>query len=126
MSQPHGTITPARPENPANPETSPQEGQYEITVPSAMDRLVQTSLVLVLEPIFEADFHPCSYGFRPRRSATQADGRHVGQRLGDAQVSRTRTAAPMMYMRIIRPGEVEHAAHDGRHDIPKRPGRKFS
>ncbi len=27
---------------------------------------------LVLEPIFEADFRPCSYGFRPRRSATQA------------------------------------------------------
>jgi group II intron reverse transcriptase/maturase len=27
---------------------------------------------LVLEPIFEADFHPCSYGFRPKRSATQA------------------------------------------------------
>ena len=27
---------------------------------------------LVLEPIFEADFHPCSYGFRPKRNATQA------------------------------------------------------
>ena len=27
---------------------------------------------IVLEPIFEADFQPCSYGFRPRRSATQA------------------------------------------------------
>ena len=32
-----------------------------------MDRLVQASLVLVLEPIFEADFKPVSYGFRPRR-----------------------------------------------------------
>ena len=39
MSQPHGTITPARPENPANPETSPQEGQYEITVPTWPDTL---------------------------------------------------------------------------------------
>src|SRR4051812_20007588 len=31
------------------------------------DRVVQASLKLVLEPIFEADFLPCSYGFRPRR-----------------------------------------------------------
>ncbi|MEU7641804.1 group II intron reverse transcriptase/maturase [Streptomyces sp. NPDC039016] len=33
------------------------------------DRVVQASLKLVLEPIFEADFHPCSYGFRPNRRA---------------------------------------------------------
>ena len=37
-----------------------------------MDRLVQASLVLVLEPIFEADFKPVSYGFRPRRRAQDA------------------------------------------------------
>ena len=37
-----------------------------------MDRLVQASLVLVLEPIFEADFKPVSYGFRPRRRAHDA------------------------------------------------------
>jgi len=36
-------------------------------IPTARDRVVQASLKLVLEPIFEADFHPCSYGFRPRR-----------------------------------------------------------
>ena len=36
-------------------------------IPTAQDRVVQASLKLVLEPIFEADFHPCSYGFRPRR-----------------------------------------------------------
>ncbi len=36
-------------------------------IPSVRDRIVQASLKLVLEPIFEADFHPCSYGFRPRR-----------------------------------------------------------
>ena len=34
-------------------------------IPTAMDRVVQASLVLVLEPIFEADFKPVSYGFRP-------------------------------------------------------------
>jgi RNA-directed DNA polymerase len=36
-------------------------------IPTASDRTVQASLKLVLEPIFEAGFHPCSYGFRPRR-----------------------------------------------------------
>jgi len=41
-------------------------------IPAAMDRLVQASLVLVLEPIFEADFKPVSYGFRPRRRCQDA------------------------------------------------------
>ncbi|MGI5182334.1 reverse transcriptase domain-containing protein [Dactylosporangium sp. CA-152071] len=41
-------------------------------IPSTMDRLVQASLVLVLEPIFEATFKPCSYGFRPRRRCQDA------------------------------------------------------
>ena len=36
-------------------------------IPTARDRVVQASLKLVLEPIFEADFLPCSYGLRPRR-----------------------------------------------------------
>ena len=36
-------------------------------IPTASDRVVQASVKLVLEPIFEAGFHPCSYGFRPRR-----------------------------------------------------------
>jgi len=36
-------------------------------IPTARDRCVQASMKLVLEPIFEADFRPCSYGFRPRR-----------------------------------------------------------
>jgi group II intron reverse transcriptase/maturase len=34
--------------------------------------VVQTAMKLVLEPIFEADFHPCSYGYRPKRDATMA------------------------------------------------------
>jgi RNA-directed DNA polymerase len=46
--------------------------QYEVTVPTVADRVVQTSLKLVLEPIFEADFLPCSYGFRPNRRAHDA------------------------------------------------------
>ena len=41
-------------------------------IPTAMDRTVQASLLLVLEPIFEADFEPVSYGFRPERRAQDA------------------------------------------------------
>jgi RNA-directed DNA polymerase len=41
-------------------------------IPTVKDRVVQMAATLVLEPIFEADFLPCSYGFRPRRGATGA------------------------------------------------------
>jgi RNA-directed DNA polymerase len=41
-------------------------------IPTTGDRVVQAVLKLVLEPIFEADFQPCSYGFRPRRRAQDA------------------------------------------------------
>jgi len=41
-------------------------------IPTVKDRIVQASLKLVLEPIFEADFKPCSYGFRPKRRAQDA------------------------------------------------------
>jgi len=41
-------------------------------IPTVTDRVVQAALKLVLEPIFEADFLPCSYGFRPSRRAQDA------------------------------------------------------
>lgn len=41
-------------------------------IPTAADRVVQASLKLVLEPIFEVDFQPGSYGFRPKRRAQDA------------------------------------------------------
>jgi RNA-directed DNA polymerase len=41
-------------------------------IPTVRDRVVQMAATLVLEPIFEADFLPCSYGFRPRRGALGA------------------------------------------------------
>ncbi len=47
-------------------------GQRLLGIPTVRDRVVQTAAKIVLEPIFEADFLPCSYGFRPRRSATDA------------------------------------------------------
>jgi RNA-directed DNA polymerase len=50
----------------------PQGGKRPLGIPSVRDRVAQQAAKLVLEPIFEADFLPCSYGFRPKRSATQA------------------------------------------------------
>jgi group II intron reverse transcriptase/maturase len=47
-------------------------GQRPLGIPTVRDRVVQAAAKLVLEPVFEADFRECSYGFRPKRSATQA------------------------------------------------------
>lgn len=44
----------------------------KLGIPTVTDRVVQASLKLVLEPIFEAGFLPCSYGFRPNRRAQDA------------------------------------------------------
>jgi retron-type reverse transcriptase len=46
--------------------------QRPLGIPTVRDRVVQMAAKLVMEPIFEADFQPCSYGFRPKRSAQQA------------------------------------------------------
>jgi RNA-directed DNA polymerase len=46
--------------------------QFGLTVPAIRDRVVQGALKLILEPIFEADFQPGSYGYRPKRTAHQA------------------------------------------------------
>jgi len=46
--------------------------QRGLGIPAVRDRVVQTAAKVVLEPIFEADFRDCSYGFRPKRSAHQA------------------------------------------------------
>ncbi len=46
--------------------------QRPLGIPTVRDRVVQAATRLVLEPIFEADFRSCSYGFRPKRSATDA------------------------------------------------------
>ena len=47
-------------------------GKRPLGIPTVRDRVVQTAALLVLEPIFEADFLPCSYGFRPKKDAHQA------------------------------------------------------
>jgi group II intron reverse transcriptase/maturase len=46
--------------------------QRPLGIPTVRDRVAQMAMTLVLEPIFEADFRASSYGFRPKRSATQA------------------------------------------------------
>jgi RNA-directed DNA polymerase len=43
-----------------------------LSIPTIRDRVVQGALKLILEPIFEADFQPGSYGYRPKRTAHQA------------------------------------------------------
>src|SRR6266540_2817744 len=50
----------------------PQGGERNLGVPAVRDRVVQAAAKAVLEPIFEADFLDCSFGFRPGRSAHQA------------------------------------------------------
>jgi RNA-directed DNA polymerase len=53
----------------------PKPGREELrplSIPSVRDRIVQAATKIVIEPIFEADFMPCSFGFRPRKSAHDA------------------------------------------------------
>jgi RNA-directed DNA polymerase len=47
-------------------------GERPLGIPNIRDRVVQTAAKLVLEPLFEADFEPDSYGFRPKRAAHHA------------------------------------------------------
>jgi RNA-directed DNA polymerase len=56
----------------------PKEGSTKVrtlSIPCIRDRVVQGALKLIVEPIFEADFQPGSFGYRPKRSAQQAVSR---------------------------------------------------
>ena len=50
----------------------PGGGERPLGIPTIRDRVVQTAVKLVVEPIFEADLEPNAYGYRPRRSAADA------------------------------------------------------
>jgi RNA-directed DNA polymerase len=50
----------------------PDGRQRPLGIPTVRDRVVQTATLLILEPIFEADFQDCSHGYRPGRSAHDA------------------------------------------------------
>ena len=55
----------------------PKPGRDELrplSIPAVRDRIVQAAARIVIEPIFEADFLPCSFGFRPRRWRVPAAG----------------------------------------------------
>ena len=47
----------------------PKGGTRLLGIANIKDRVVQTAMKIVIEPIFEADFHDCSYGHRPKRNA---------------------------------------------------------
>jgi RNA-directed DNA polymerase len=53
----------------------PAGGVRPLGIPTVRDRVAQAAAKIVLEPIFEADFEDCSFGFRPKRSAVQAKER---------------------------------------------------
>jgi len=55
-------------------------------IPTVRDRVVQAAVLLVLEPIFEADFEDCSYGFRPGKSAHDAL-KAIGKHLKEGQTA---------------------------------------
>jgi RNA-directed DNA polymerase len=58
---------------PARKKEIPKEGGVRVlSIPAIRDRVVQGALKLILEPIFEADFQPGSYGYRPKRTAHEA------------------------------------------------------
>jgi RNA-directed DNA polymerase len=62
---------------PARKKEIPKDGSKVrvLSIPAIRDRVVQGALKLILEPIFEADFQPGSYGYRPKRTAHQAVNR---------------------------------------------------
>jgi len=63
---------------PVRKKEIPKDGGTKVrvlSIPSIRDRVVQGALKLVLEPIFEADFQPGSYGYRPQRTAHEAINR---------------------------------------------------
>ena len=72
---------------PARKKEIPKEGGTKVrvlSIPSIRDRVVQGALRLILEPIFEADFQPGSYGYRPKRTAHAAINR-VAQGIVEAK-----------------------------------------
>ena len=63
---------------PVRKKEIPKDGRTKVrvlSIPSIRDRVVQGALKLILEPIFEADFQPGSYGYRPKRTAHEAINR---------------------------------------------------
>ena len=52
----------------------PDGSERPLGIPTVKDRIVQMATKIAIEPVFEADFRDCSYGFRPKRSAKASTG----------------------------------------------------
>ena len=108
-------------------------------IPTVTDRVVQAALKLVLEPIFEADFQPVSYGFRPNRRAQDAiaeihhfttqvvpvgaGGRHRGV-FRQHRSHRVDGPAPRADQRQTCAGVGESVPQGRSHDRHRHPGRQ--
>jgi len=66
------SYVPLRPRKKEIPKAGSSNKTRTLSIPCIRDRVVQGALKLIVEPIFEADFQPGSYGYRPKRSAHQA------------------------------------------------------
>ena len=74
-------------------------------IPTVRDRVIQMATKLVIEPLFEADFLPGSYGFRPKRNATEALEAHSGHGEQGVRLRRGRR-----HQRLLRPHRPRPAA----------------
>src|SRR4051812_29699372 len=105
----------------------PKPGTAEerpLSIPTVRDRVVQAAIKIVLEPIFEADMLPCSFGFRPKRAAHDAlqvlvDESWRGRRwVVETDIANCFEAIPHEELmqaveeRGLRPGGLEAAARD--------------
>ena len=82
---------------PARRVLIPKPGTDErrpLSIPTVRDRVVQAAVKIVLEPVFEADFLPCSFGFRPKRAAHDALQVLVGRVLPGAAGGWSRRTSP--------------------------------
>ena len=82
-------------DKPGKPEKRP------LGIPVIKDRVIQMAATLVLEPIFETNFLPCSYGFRPGRGAHQA-------------VAAIRKAIALKKQTVVIDADILHASHADR------------
>ncbi len=92
-------------------------GQRPLGIPTIRDRVVQTAAMLVLEPIFEADFDEAAYGYRPKRSALEAV-RQVSTRYrrGTHRSRGRRSVEVLRHDSARRADDVRRAPHQRRPD----------
>ena len=85
-------------DKPGKPEKRP------LGIPVIRDRVIQMATKIVIEPIFEANFLPCSYGFRPKRSAHMA-------------IRQIRSAITFRRQTIVIDADIKGYFDNIRHDI---------